>query len=164
MVSFGCHRSYFAKGMDCFLCIKPVVELLEQRFQKHFWVSFAEQLEQAQKQRAGMQQTDGQGTTQNLEAMLHWMVRSQQHVVEVHDGLVPPVGAGTRNGPNSPILESGAPTSPLKQLLVFPTPRVPLVPAPATPPGGAPPSTGLVNASTESIGTGGWKQSHIHRL
>ena len=102
-----------------------------------------------------MQQTAEQGITQNPEAILHRIVRSQQNVVNVSGGLVPPIGTGTRSGLNSPAFESGAPTSPMGKRWASPTPRAPLVQTPATPPGGAPPSAGLGNLSTESTGTGG---------
>ena len=136
-----------SKFVDCLLCIAPVVQMLEQRFHKHFWGQFTEQLEKAQQQSAEMQQTAKQSTTQNPEAMLFRMVRAQQDVVNVSDGLVPPGGAGTRSGLKSPVLKSGPPTSPLGQRLAPPTPHVPLG-------GRTPPSAGMRNLSTESTGTG----------
>ena len=101
--------------------------MLVQRFHQHSWGQFDEQLDQAQKQSEDMQETAGQGATQNPEAMLSRMARPQQQdVVDVSDGLVPLVVTGTRSGLNSPVLETGAQTSPSRQRLAPPTPHVPL--------------------------------------
>ena len=120
-----------------------------------FWVQFSQQLEQAQKQRAGMQQTDGQGTTQNLEAMLHWMVRSQQHKVQVHDGSGASCWRRHKEWSQQSNFGVGSTNITLETTAGLSNTTCPTCPSTATPPGEAPPSTGLVNLSTESTGTGG---------
>ena len=78
--NFCKEQGFASKFVDCLLCIAPVVQMLEQRFHKHFWGQFTEQLEKAQQKSAEMQQTAKQSTTQNIEATLYRMVRAQQDV------------------------------------------------------------------------------------
>ena len=93
-----------------------------EHFQKSCGTYLRRQLEQPQKQSAELQQTAVQGATQNLEAMLRRMARSQQNVLQVLDGGAEKCAQQSRSGARRTNFT----------LLAPPTPRVPLVPAPGT--------------------------------